>query len=259
MKLRKILMLTCLCTLLTASACGKQADIRGTYSGSKESTETSSDAGASISSDASETPVPSETASESGDASAPSGTDETQQSEASLSLGHNANNIYENTFLGIGCKLEKDWTFLTDEEIKKINQLTADAAGEDYKKALEQATAITDMTASHGTDSVSITFEKLALMNYTISEEQYVEIAQQYVGAPLTNMGMENVTVTQETTMFLGEEHSCITISASYNGHACHEVLVPIKCPGYMATIAVCTWNDNLTSDLLEYFYKLEN
>ena len=45
------------------------------------------------------------------------------ESTEEFSLGETENLVYENKFIGIGCKLESDWYFYNDEEIMEFKAM----------------------------------------------------------------------------------------------------------------------------------------
>lgn len=260
MKAKKLLILP-LCTLLLMAACANQANVRGTIS-SVEKEETSAEAESSEKvkdADAGRTSEAGETSSEVGQTTSESGEASSEADAPAVSFGHNANNVYENSFIGIGCKLDDEWTFLTDDEILKMNNFTKGLVGEEYEKYLENSNVLTDMVAhySNGSDTINVQLEKLPLPYYTMTEEQYVETSKDMISGPLANMGMENITVENGTIEFIGKEYPCINISATYQGTPCYELMVIKKCPGYMSSVVIATWETNTTKDLLANFYAL--
>ena len=235
MKFKRLLILTT-CLLLLLPACGKEQDIRGTI--------TNDDA--SVSTQESETQPSSE--------EAPS------EESVELSLGHSNNNVYENFFLGIGCKLDEGWTFLTDEQILEQNKLTTDLVGDQYKEALTNASVLTDMlaTGANGMDSFSIQLEKLPLSQLSVTVDQYIDASMPSITGPLESMGLQDIVVKKESTDFLGSATPCIAISASFQSHSCYELIVPIKRQNYIACIVACTWDSNTTADLISAFYEVK-
>ena len=254
----KILTLS-LCMLLSLSACGsQQPDIRGSVSSLTEAEESTPEKeniqspGVAAQDDAS---------SQEGTDADPSGKDSSESDETTgVSLGHSAGNVYENTFIGIGCKLGPEWIFLSDEEIQDVNKISGEMIGGEYKKALEQATTLTDMIARHEEkpNTLNVSMEKLGLTYLTMSAEQYAELAKDSLITPLKTMGLENVTAENSTIQFLGAECPCVKIYGTYQGRECHELMVPYKCSGYMAVITACTWDENTTADLITSFYGLD-
>ena len=174
-------------------ACKNPSDIRGDYEGSK--------------------PTDAPTAA----------TDPTE----SFDTGRVNANKYTNKFAGISVELGADWTFLTDEQIRKNNETALGMMGEKYEEAIKNATTFTDMmaTKSNGTDTVNITFEKLSGVNLLMSEEQYANVSKSSLKDALETMGMTNVTVTDGTAPFAGKDHHYIAVSAKYSGIAVFERL----------------------------------
>lgn len=235
MRIKRLLILaTCLTLLLPA--CGKTQDVRGTI--------TSDDT--SVSKQESNAKTTSEAAS--------------SEESAELSLGHNSNNVYENAFLGIGCKLDEGWTFLTDEQILEQNKLTTNLVGDQYKDALQDASLLTDMiaTGSNDMDNITIQLEKLPLSQLSVTTDQYIEASLSSISGPLESMGLQNIVVKKDSTSFLGSSIPCITVSASYQSHACYEIIVPMKRQNYIACIVACTWDENTTAELINSFYEVK-
>ena len=64
-----------------------------------------------------------------------------------FSLGSVVSNTYNNDFLGLSCTLPSEWTFYSEAEILKINNIAGEFYDEDVKKKLENAKVIYDMYA----------------------------------------------------------------------------------------------------------------
>lgn len=176
-----------------------------------------------------------------------------------LSLGSTSGNRWENEFIGIGCKLDENWIFMSDEEIRQNNQLANDLVGDEYKEALESADVIYDMMASHanGTDTVSASMEKLSGAALLINEETYIELSKESLEGTIISMGVENVQTTAEEITFAGESHYGIRLEGEYSGIKIYETLIAVKCSGYMACVTVCTWVEDGTQEILDCFYGL--
>ena len=223
-------------------ACSSQENVRGTVSGPEQSTEKTEDKDSS-------TP---EKEQESLPASQ-------QEEEPSISLGTSSNNVYENSFLGIGCTLDDQWTFASDEEILANNQMTKDMIGEEYKEVLESAAVINDMLATHsnGMNTVNINLEKLPLTGLAITEEQYCQASSANLESALANMGLEISSVQVSSLEFAGKEHACIKVEGSYSGVKVYETLVAFKQGSYISCITACSWYEDTTLEILSAFYAL--
>ena len=162
---------------------------------------------------------------------------------------------YESAFAGIVCELGSDWKFMSEEEIRENNKIAADLAGEEYTKAIQQMTNVTDMMAnrSNGTDTVLVAFEKVV----STSEQKYAEASKENMQKSLESMGMTNVTVTIGKGTFAGEEHVSIDVSAKYSGFDIYEKCAVVKCGKYMMIVTACTWNTNSCQSVLDKFKKI--
>lgn len=94
-------------------------------------------------------------------------------------LGTVNGNVYENSFIGIGCELDKNWNFYNEEQILEVNDMTKDMVGEDYKKYFTEKSYYIDMMAVHsnGMDTVNINVQKLELAQSMFSEDDYIDSA----------------------------------------------------------------------------------
>lgn len=264
MKSKRILILFA-CMLLTFSACSDSKNIRGTISSAETSAEESSPSGEKKATQPEEEGIgASDDGKSQGEGSESS--DATQAEDAGnstetvdISLGHSANNTYENSFTGIGCKLDDSWTFLTDEQIQSVNKITADLAGEEFKKALENASVLYDMmaTQSETSNSLNVTFEKLPILYYTMSGEQYAELGMDKLSKSLQNMGFQNLNLEISKTKFLGEDTACVKVFGTYEERALYEILVPVNCHGYMVLYSISSIGTDETEKILESFYRM--
>ena len=170
-----------------------------------------------------------------------------------------ANNHYESTYAGVACQLDSDWTFMTDEQIRQNNEQTMDMMGEDYAAALEKATVITDMFATHANqmDTVHVSFEKLSGVNMALTAEAYAQISAKAAADGLTAIGVENATYEIGKIQFAGSEHTAIRIEGVYAGISVYETIALRKTGNYMMLVASCTWYENTTEAVLANFTKI--
>lgn len=182
---------------------------------------------------------------------------ETEGTEDQVAMGSSQGGKYENKFIGIGCKLDENWTFMSDEEIRKQNNMTSDLLGEEYQEILENATVIYDMMATHSneTDTVNVNMEKLTGAAKMLTEKSYVEASVDTLKSALESAGMENVQVKPVELDFAGGKHYGVQIEGEFSGIKCYETLVCVKCGSYMACVTACTWLENGTQAILDCFY----
>ena len=182
-----------------------------------------------------------------------------ETTEPAFAVGSSAGNRYENTFLGIGCALDENWTFLSDEQIRENNAAAADMMAEEYQEMVEAADVVYDMMANHQNevDTLSLNMEKLSGAALIISEEQYAQLSLEGLESSLSSMGIENIQTNVEQISFAGGTHTCIRLEGEYSGVKVYESLVCYKRGGYMALACACTWMEDGTQAILDSFYAL--
>ena len=182
-----------------------------------------------------------------------------ETTEPAFAVGSSAGNRYENTFLGIGCTLDENWTFLSDEQIRENNAAAADMMAEEYQEMVEAADVVYDMMANHQNevDTLSLNMEKLSGAALIISEEQYAQLSLEGLESSLSSMGIENIQTNVEQISFAGGTHTCIRLEGEYSGVKVYESLVCYKRGGYMALACACTWMEDGTQAILDSFYAL--
>lgn len=185
----------------------------------------------------------------------------TQNEDIPLSMGHAEGNVYESKFIGIGFDLPENWTFYTEEEIKKINNIAADMVDEDIAETLANADIIYDMYAQDAVtgNSVNINLEKMNPINSAFATtEQYTKLACTDLENALLSMGYEEVIANATTVTFAGEECNAIDVVATAENVALYEKIVCKKVGAYMVNITVATIRTDETDNVLDMFYPLD-
>lgn len=179
---------------------------------------------------------------------------------ADFGMGKSTGNVYENEFLGLGCKLDSDWVFLTDEEIAQLNGATIDMLDDEMAELMENANVIYDMQATAG-DSlamVSVNFENLGLLyGKVLSEESYVDLSIPNIETAMKSAGATIISNEKATFEVGGKTRNGIKLHTTINGVDIYQSLICIKCGDYMANVAVTTYLEDTTADLLAKFYAL--
>lgn len=175
-------------------------------------------------------------------------------------LGTVNGNVYENSFIGIGCELDKNWNFYNEEQILEVNDMTKDMVGEDYKKYFTEKSYYIDMMAVHsnGMDTVNINVQKLELAQSMFSEDDYIDsAANDDLKASLESMG---ITVTDMSVIeenFMGKKRKAISISGDFSGHKVYERVYAIKKGTRIAAITFAQWDNSDFSNLKDSFYAV--
>ena len=182
----------------------------------------------------------------------------TPEQKPELTLGTaNALN-YENKFIGLGLNLKSGWTFSTDEQIKELNNIAADLAGEEFKQAMENATIIYDMQAKsdNQVDNVIVNLEKVDALTLSILDlEQNLKSAFDLIKNSLENMGYNNISYQMGTITIDGKSFPSMTISMQVQGINVYQKMFSIKCDGYLASINITSVSLDTINDILSGFY----
>lgn len=178
-----------------------------------------------------------------------------------LSLGVTTGTKYESEFIGVGFNLPENWVFYSEDEIKQLNNLTADLAGQEYLDLLKNATVIYDMmaTSPSQTDNIVVNLEKVSnvLLNKLDLASNF-EASFAMVKSSLENMGYRDITKEITTVTIDGETFTAMHLTASFSGLTMHQTSIAIKCNGYLASVAVTTFDEAGTAPLLENLYLVK-
>lgn len=250
MKKKYLAIVLVVCMALSTAACGKEEkNVRGTVV-SETKTEQSV---AAVESSVEET-----NAAEKASAEESAVTEGTETADE-VSLGSAKNNVYENSFLKIGCQLGNEWTFLTDEEIRANNQIAQDAVGDEYKAALDSADVLNDMMAvkNDQLSNLNIVLEKLNGQAIGVTETEYVELTVDALKGALESIGLTVNGVETGMETFAGQQHAVVNIDASVEGVPFYEKVVVMKVSNYMAVITMSHAMDDDFSEMMDSFYSL--
>lgn len=187
--------------------------------------------------------------------------DEEAAGQDEFSLGQNDGIKYENAFIGIGCTLPEGWTFYSDEEIKKLNNFTAEVMGEDYEERMKNAQIIYDMYADDATGMSNINVNLEKVDNRQLAGIEVADIFAQNLSVyeeMYKSMGVSNVVIELADFDIEGEEFSGITISGDMGGMMLYQKCFSVKCNGYLASVAITAFGDDLTDEILANFYLVD-
>ena len=166
---------------------------------------------------------------------------------------------YENEALGIGCTLA-DWTFADADKLAEINQFGSNAFDDDVKKALESAQTVTEMYAErrNPTQNIVITVQNMReTYGFTLGEEQLLDISLPQMPDLMEGAGYTDINAEKTTTVFCGEEHACIRLTAKIYGIDIYQMVIPIAVDDYMFSITFSTFESDTLDEILALFYSL--
>ena len=175
-----------------------------------------------------------------------------------FSLGSTTGVTYESTFIGIGCNLPEGWTFYTDEQIRQLNNTTADVAGEEYQELMEQATVVYDMyaVAADGLSNMSVNLEKISQIQLLVLDlEENLKKIGPTLQETMETMGITDYTYEVGTKTIEGETFTCLNCHGTISDIDMYQTILNIKCNGYLASVTLTTFGENTIDQLLENFY----
>lgn len=177
--------------------------------------------------------------------------------EPKFSLGTTESNTYKNEFLGISCTLSSEWVFYTDEQMRELNNIVGDVAGEELAEKLEKASIIYDMYVTNVNDnsSINVNLEKvtsLQLKNATVKEILESQIDD--IKTAYQNMGLTDTKVQYQKITVDGKEFDALVYSANAQGAGLYGTVFSFIKGNYMANVTVTTVQTNKVDTILGYF-----
>ena len=180
-----------------------------------------------------------------------------QSTDKEFSAGVTDGNTYTNEYFGFAATLDENWTMLTKDQITQITGQTAEAFDdENLAKLYEDGKVVMEMYGVRSDNStVNITVENLGTINGAKYDESgYVDESLKQLPDQLSAGGFTDIKTEKTTVTFAGTEHDGITITASVQSTAVHEVLACVKVGNYVAVITAVTFGDSNPSEILDLF-----
>ena len=184
-----------------------------------------------------------------------------QNSEVEFSLGTVEGPVYENRFIGLGCRLKEGWTFYSDEQIRELNNVATELAGEEFEDLMKNADLIHDMyaTSSDQMSNINVNLEKAQMLQLAaIDLASNFENAFAILEQSFSNMGYTNISHEVGTITIDNKEFTSLSVTGEINGVKMYQKQIAVKCYGYLANIAVTTFNEDTTDDIYADFYVVK-
>lgn len=180
-----------------------------------------------------------------------------QSTDKEFSAGVTDGNTYTNEYFGFAATLDENWTMLTKDQITQITGQTAEILDDDnLAEMYEDGKVVMEMYGVRSDNStVNITVENLGTLNGAKYDESgYVDESLKQLPDQLSAGGFTDIKTEKTTVTFAGTEHDGITITASVQSTAVHEVLACVKVGNYVAVITAVTFGDSNPSEILDLF-----
>ncbi|MGM9595522.1 MAG: hypothetical protein ACI3VG_04860 [Oscillospiraceae bacterium] len=180
-----------------------------------------------------------------------------QSTDKEFSAGVTDGNTYTNEYFGFAATLDENWTMLTKDQITQVTGQTAEILDDDnLAKMYDDGKVVMEMYGVRSDNStVNITVENLGTINGAKYDESgYVDESLKQLPDQLSAGGFTDIKTEKTTVTFAGTEHDGITITASVQSTAVHEVLACVKVGNYVAVITAVTFGDSNPSEILDLF-----
>lgn len=188
--------------------------------------------------------------------------------EKPLSFGRIEGGTYTNTYMGIGCTMDENWSIYSAEELQTLPETVQGAiAGSDLESVMADYPQIFDLQAENVNDllAVNIVYTKIGLQERllyaTQTEEETVDgilsqadlIKESYTQAGMEVESMEKVKLT-----FLGEEHWGVRTVANAGGVPIYMLQVMnFDLGAYGVNLTATSYLEDNAQSVLDLFYPV--
>ncbi len=198
------------------------------------------------------------------ESTSPEGTD--NNSEELFQAGSTEGGTYKNEMLGLGCTLDSDWTFASEEEIAATFGMAKELIDQaETGVELDDAQTFTDMYvyADGGAKNINIQVQTLGALEggamKQMSEEEILDNVLPVLEETMTSAYAEFGTVTCEKAdaRFLDEDHKVVAMVTTAQDMELYQKQVYLPCGRYVAIVTCTSVGEDTTDELLELFYKV--
>lgn len=164
---------------------------------------------------------------------------------------------YSNEYFGFEVTLDSDWTFATEEELKEMNGVAYDIAGEEFQKALENASLIYEMFAvnNYSGETININIENTSSIGVLYTEKTYLESQLESTKRVFSQVeGVSNVDIKLITLNFAGASHYAMEITCDIDGNIFKAYTITVQKGMRFANISI--FSDN-PDEMLSYFHAI--
>ena len=177
-----------------------------------------------------------------------------------FSLGEVSNQVYENEYIGIGCEFDENWVFYDEDQIKELNNMTADVIGDDYKQLMENANIVYDMMGQTTdlTSTIQVVMEKfnpdeIEFVDLKLSLESAIPtLTSTYEGMGFSNIQSEIVKIN-----LADKECYALNLVAEINGYTFYLSTINLKAESHVVSIAIGSFDKTLIDTILSNFYAV--
>lgn len=192
----------------------------------------------------------------------------TANAENPFSLGRIEGGTYENSYAGLGCKLDDNWVFYSAEELQEMPAAVQEAMeGSELEQSMGNMEQIMDMKADNESalTTMNVLYTKMdvttRLAYRLMSEEEIIDttLAQKdMMIEAYTQAGILDADIQKVQVKFLGEDHFGLKTSAKVQGVDYYILQVfNYHMGAYGVTLSCGSFLEDNTQEMLDLFYPV--
>ena len=171
---------------------------------------------------------------------------------------------YTSQFLGLTCTAPAEYTYLNDQEIAQLNDLTADVVDSEelvkqMRESLENGNQVQDMylMTADGLQTVNVMLGKVSAKGAAVDMAAFADMGKDQVVSAYQSMGMTDVEASRETVTFMGQQYEGICTSATYTDVPVTTVQVCMQVGDYVCVITFTSYVEDHTPEMMDFFSPL--
>ena len=171
---------------------------------------------------------------------------------------------YTSQFLGLTCTAPAEYTYLNDQEIAQLNDLTADVVDSEelvkqMRESLENGNQVQDMylMTADGLQTVNVMLVKVSAKGAAVDMAAFADMGKNQVVSAYQSMGMTDVEASRETVTFMGQQYEGICTSATYTDVPVTTVQVCMQVGNYVCVITFTSYVEDHTPEMMDFFSPL--
>ena len=171
---------------------------------------------------------------------------------------------YTSQFLGLTCTAPAEYTYLNDQEIAQLNDLTAGVVDSEelvkqMRESLENGNQVQDMylMTADGLQTVNVMLVKVSAKGAAVDMAAFADMGKDQVVSAYQSMGMTDVEASRETVTFMGQQYEGICTSATYTDVPVTTVQVCMQVGDYVCVITFTSYVEDHTPEMMDFFSPL--
>ncbi len=167
-------------------------------------------------------------------------------------------NVYTNEYAGLTFNAPDGWTYMSDEELAEMMNLSIDLVsdGNEYLQKLAELTTVYGMVAQSGDmlSNVQVMFENTTITGNKMSGEAYAKILSTQLGGVYEQMDATATIGDIETVQIGDNEYYYLSISVDLGGITLEQGYACQRFDDYIASIVITAYEEGGAKAILEYF-----